>query len=287
MAEPAIEAEVLLRHTLQCDRAALYTRWEAPMDPSALAHYRRFLEIRSTGRPVPYIIGEREFMSLSFVVDERVMIPRPETEVLVEFLIEQFGTSETRKRGNAEARTDRHVDERELVFVDVGTGSGCIAVSLAHYLPRSRVYATDISAAALDVAAQNARCHHVADRVVLLEGDLLSPLPRSLDGQVRVIASNPPYVPLGQAPTLAREIREFEPADAVFSPAEGTVMHSRLIEQAPRRLSGGGMLAMEVAAGQAQSVRDLVARDNRYSGTRVLTDLSGIERVVVAKRRQE
>lgn len=236
------------------------------MGPSALANYRRVLEIRTTGRPVPYITGEREFMSLSFAVDERVMIPRPETEVLVEFLIREF--SET----------------GEVVVVDVGTGSGCIAVSLARYLLRARVYATDISAAALDVAAQNARRHHVTDRVVLLLGDLLSPLPRHLEGQVQGIACNPPYVPMSLAPTLAREIREFEPADAVFSPGDGTVMHSRLIEQTPRWLRAGGVLAMEVAAGQAQSVRGLVAQDRRYSGVRVLPDLAGIERVVVAQR---
>ncbi len=247
------------------------------MGPSALANYRRVLEIRITGRPVPYITGEREFMSLAFVVDERVMIPRPETEILVEYLIGEFRETGARERGNAGAR-----DEVDLV--DVGTGSGCIAVSLARYLPRAHVYATDISAAALDVAAQNARRHHVTDRVAWLLGDLLSPLPRNLEGQVRGIACNPPYVPRSLAPSLAREIREYEPADAVFSPGDGTVMHSRLIEQAPRWLRAGGVLAMEVAAGQAQSVRGLVAQDRRYSGVRVLADLAGIERVVVAQR---
>lgn len=225
------------------------------------------MEIRSTGRPVPYIIGKREFMSLAFAVDERVMIPRPETEILVEFFIENLSAV------------------RQLVVVDVGTGSGCIAVSLAHYLPHARVYATDISAAALEIAAQNAQRHNVADRVVLLEGDLLSPLPHHLDGQVQAVASNPPYIPVSQAPDLASEIRDFEPAEAVFSPGEGTVMHSRLIEEAPRWLCAGGMLAMEIAAGQAEPVRNRVAQDNRYDRVRSLSDLAGIERVVVAWRR--
>lgn len=206
-------------------------------------------------------------MSLAFAVDERVMIPRPETEILVEFLIENLSAV------------------RQFVVVDVGTGSGCIAVSLAHYLPQARVYATDISAAALEIAAQNAQRHNVADRVVLLEGDLLSPLPHHLEGQVQAVASNPPYIPVSQAPDLASEIRDFEPAEAVFSPGEGTVMHSRLIEEAPRWLCAGGMLAMEIAAGQAEPVRNRVAQDNRYDRVRSLSDLAGIERVVVAWRR--
>lgn len=276
--EPAIEAEVLLRHALQWNRTVLYTRWETPIEPELFSRYQELLEARATGRPVHYILGEREFMSLTFAVDERVMIPRPETEILVEFVINTF-------RGSPGPRTP-DPGPRQLVIVDVGTGSGCIAVSLAHYLPQARVYATDISRPAIQVATENARRHGVAERVAFLEGDLLAPLPKHLLRNVDVIAANPPYVSAAKAPMLAREIREFEPAVAVVAPGEATSVHLQLIKQASRWLRSGGLLAMEVAAGQADAVRGAVIRDGRYGAVRVLPDLEGIERVMVANRRE-
>ena len=275
-AEPAIEAEVLLRHALQCNRTVLYTRWETPIEPEPFTRYQGLLEIRASGRPVHYILGEREFMGLSFTVDERVMIPRPETEVLVEFLIQQFENSQARKHANWQAP----------LIVDVGTGSGCIAVSLAHYLPQARVYATDISGAALQVATANARRHGVADRVVVIEGDLFSPLPQDLLGNVDAFAANPPYVAAAEAPLLAREIREFEPAVAVFAPGEATGVHLQMIDQAPPWLRSGGLLAMEVAAGQSDRVRAAVIQDGRYGDIQVVPDLGEIPRVVSARTQE-
>lgn len=251
----------------------LYTRWEIALESEQFSRYQGLLESRAAGRPVHYIVGEREFMGLTFAVDERVMIPRPETEVLVEYLIQHFGNPQARKRANGQAP----------LAVDVGTGSGCIAVSLAHYLPSAHVYAIDISEAALQVAKENARRHGVAERVVFLAGDLLAPLPQRLLGDIDVIAANPPYVPEGEAPMLAREIREFEPAVAIFAPGEATDVHTRLIEQAPRWLRSGGLLAMEVAAGQADTVRASVIRDGRYADVQVLPDLGGVPRVVSAR----
>jgi release factor glutamine methyltransferase len=274
-AEPAIEAEVLLRHALQWNRTVLYTRWETLIEPEPFARYQELLEVRGSGRPVSYILGEREFMGLTFAVDERVLIPRPETETIVEYLIREFSGRVPREGGNAVSR--------EPVIVDIGTGSGCIAVSLAHYLPQAQVYATDISAAALQVAAGNARRHGVANRVVFLEGDLLTPLPQNLLGHVDGIVANPPYVPVSEAPVVAREIREFEPAVAVFVSGEGTAVHDRLIEHAPRWLRSGGLLALEVAAGQAHRVLGAVTRSGQYTAIQVAPDLSGIERVVVAR----
>lgn len=273
--EPAIEAEVLLRHALQWNRTALYTRWETRIDPEQFARYQKLLEIRGSGRPVHYIIGEREFMGLTFFVDERVMIPRPETETLVEHLIKELSGPVAGRRDNAITRG--------VVIIDMGTGSGCIAVSLAHLLPGARVYATDISQAALQVAIENARRHGVAHRVVFLEGDLLGPLPEDLQENVDVIAANPPYVPASEAPTLPREIREFEPAVAVLTPGEGIGVHARLIDQSLQWLRSDGLLVMEVGAGQADLVRAAVIRDGRYAEIQVLHDLRGVSRVVSAR----
>lgn len=290
--EAAIEAEVLLRHALRLDRAGLYMRWDQSMPGGAWDRYRRLLDDRATGRPVPYITGQREFMGLSFAVDERVMIPRPETEVLVEFVFEELkkrawslGTGASNIPPEpVQARGPR--PEAHLFVVDVGTGSGCMAVSLAHLLPRATVFATDVSAAALEVARANAVRHGVDGRITFLQGDLLNPLPPDLAGRVDAVVSNPPYVPLVQRHALAREIRDFEPQVAVFAEGGGTAVHRRLIAEAPRWLAPSGLLAMEVALGQADAVAGLMRLDGTYAAVRILPDYSTIPRVVAGTLRR-
>jgi len=264
VAEPAIEAELLLRHVLRVDRAGLYTRWEGAMPEPAWARYRAALEERARGRPAHYIVGEREFMGLAFFVDERVLIPRPETELLVEHVAAWL-----------RAHGGTHV-------ADVGTGSGCVAVSLARRLPEVTVYATDLSPGAVEVARANAARHGVAARVHVVCGDLLLPLPPALAGRLDAIASNPPYVPADMAGLLSREVREFEPAEAIFVPGDGTAVHRRLIGMAPRWLRPGGLLAMEVGAGQAPAVAEIVREAGPFAAVALLPDLVGIERVVSA-----
>lgn len=254
---------MLLRHVLGCDRATLYARWETVLADAAWERYQHLLGVRASGRPIHYIVGEREFMGLRFRVDERVMIPRPETEVLVEFLIEVFRARPA------------------VTLVDVGTGSGCIAVNLAHFLPSARVYAVDISADALEVARANTVRHSVHHRVTFLEGDLLRPLPAALLGQVDAIASNPPYVPRGHARALSKEIRDFEPALAIFASGDGTEIHHRLISGSSTWLTPTGLLVLEVALGQAEAVANAMRRNERYIGVRILKDLAGVDRVVV------
>ncbi len=261
-AESAVEAEVLLRVVLGVDRAQLYTHWDGPMPDGSWARYRSLLDQRARGRPVPYIIGEREFMGLAFAVDERVMIPRPETEFLVQLAALRLG-------GRARP-----------VVVDVGTGSGCIAVSLARQFPGASVYATDLSVGPLDVAAANAVRHGVAARVTLLQGDLLDALPADLRGGVDAVLSNPPYVPEDQAPGLPREIRDFEPREAVLAAGDGMGHHRRLTESAPEWLRAGGMLAMEVGSGQAPAVARILGESGRYASVGVEPDGAGIQRVV-------
>lgn len=290
--EAAIEAEILLRHALRLDRAGLYMRWDQAMPDEAWAHYRRLLDERATGRPVPYITGRREFMGLSFAVDERVMIPRPETEVLVEFVVQHLNkrASGIGHRTSFQPEMDREArsptPEARQIVVDVGTGSGCIAVSLAHLLPQATVVAVDLSAGALEVARANAARYEVDDRIRFLEGDLLNPLPPDLAGRVDVIASNPPYVPPAQRDALPREIRDFEPQVAVFADGGGTAVHRRLIAEAVRWLAPSGLLAMEVALGQADAVADLMRRDGRYATVRILSDYGKIPRVVAGTRQR-
>jgi len=265
--EPAIEAEMLLRLVLRVDRAQLYTHWDGAMPPDAWERYRARLDERTGGRPVHYIVGEREFMGLLFAIDERVLIPRPDTELLVEHVV---------------AWIQIHGGSR---VVDVGTGSGCIAVSLAHLLPDVTVYAADLSPDALDVARANAARHGVSERIHFVQGDLLRPLPSDLAGLIDAVASNPPYVPRDQAFLLSREVTDFEPEQAIFVPGDGTEMHKRLIEMAPRWLRPGGLLAMEVGAGQAPTVGDAVHDAGGFDAVSLLPDAVGIERVVSATRR--
>jgi release factor glutamine methyltransferase len=288
--ESSIEAEVLLRRAAGWDRAALYIRWESALAADVWERYQALLEERARGRPVHYIIGEREFMGLSFLVDERVLIPRPETEVLVEAVVE-FLTgrasgighrASTHFTADDEARSPKP-GARQLV-VDIGTGSGCIAVAVAYHVPSAAVLATDISAGALDVAVENARRHGVADRIEFLAGDMLDPLPPALAGTIDVIASNPPYVPPELVASLPREIRDFEPAVAVVGTGDGLAFHRALEESAPRWLRPGGLLAMEVGAGQAPALCAFVDDRAAFSHVSTLRDYAGIERVVTALR---
>jgi len=269
-AEPAIEAEVLLRFVLGWDRARLYAHWDAPVPAEVFARYGALLQERARRRPVHYIVGEREFMGLRFAVDERVLIPRPETEVLVAYVAQWV-----RKERGAPAD----------IVADIGTGSGAIAVSLASLVPALTVHATDLSADALTVARDNARRHGVADRIHFHLGDLLAALPAALRGQFDAIVSNPPYVPQDQAGLLSPEIREFEPRQAIFVPGDGSLLHRRLIADAAHWLRPGGLLAMEVGAGQADGVAEAIRQDGRYTDVTRLPDGVGIERAVAARRR--
>jgi len=230
--------------------------------PAAWARYQELLAARAAGHPVHYLVGEREFMGLSFAVDPRVMIPRPETEVLVEYLL------------------DFVRDHPAPTLVDVGTGSACIAVSLAVGAPQARIFAIDISPQALEVARANALRHHVEDRITFLEGDLLSPLPRHLRHQIDAIVSNPPYIPQADAGQLPKEIRDHEPSLALFAPSAGTEVHARLIADGPRWLGTGKVLAMEVGLGQAALVAAAIRQEGHYGDVHIRKDLAGIDRVV-------
>jgi release factor glutamine methyltransferase len=254
--DAAIEAEVLLRHTLKIDRTQLYTEPDCELKQRQADTYRTFVKRRIKGEPSAYIIEHRKFFGLDFYVDKHVLIPRPETELLVEQTIlraKQFNNP---------------------VIIDVGTGCGAIAVSLAKNVPDAVIYAVDISKAGLKVAARNCLAHGVEDRVKLLHGDLLESLPTQVD----IIVANLPYVltsDLAQVNTAG-----FEPSLALDGGADGMDVVKRLCLQAKDRLRPDGCLLLEIGMGQSKKTSDILQELYPTANIEILPDLSGIARVV-------
>ncbi len=255
VAEPRLTAECLLGFTLRADRAHLFAHPERLLDEAELSRVRALIERRAGGEPLQHLTGVREFYGRDFKVSPDVLIPRPETELLVEAVLERL-------RG----------DER---LTDVGTGSGAIAVTLALEAPRSQVLACDVSAKALEVAAGNAR--DLDATVKLWRGDLLSAVAA---GSLDVVVSNPPYVAERDRPTLSREVRR-EPSLALFAGEDGLACYRRLIPQARLALRPGGLLALELGYDGLPGVTALLAD---WDNVETRTDLAGINRVLLARR---
>lgn len=254
------DATLLLRHVLQCGMAGILSWPERVLRPDEEQRYRGLLEERASGRPIQHLLGEQEFWGLSFVVTPDVLIPRPETEHLVQAVIE-------RMEGRSAPR-----------IVDVGTGSGAIAVALAHTLPQAQITATDISPAALAIAQQNAARNHVAGRVRWVQGDLLAPLSNE---NFDAVVSNPPYVADAERDSLPAEVREHEPSTALFAGPTGLEVYRRLVPQAHHVLVRGGWLLMEIGDGQKDAIQQLLQGWRSFS---IVHDLRGIARVVCAQR---
>lgn len=261
--EAARDAVALLALASGLSRERLHAHPDATIDPDTRARFRALVARRATREPLQQITGTQEFWSLEFRVTPAVLIPRPETEHLIEAL-------------------QRLPLPPEPVVVDLGTGSGCLAVVTARLLPAARVVATDICAAALDVARGNAVRHGVADRIVFLEGDLFAALEgRGLEGGVDLLISNPPYIPEGDLAGLAPEVRDREPRRALTPGPDGLALHRRIAAGAGRCLRPGGRLLVEIGCGQEAAARAL------YSGTglsveAIHPDLAGIARIVQA-----
>ncbi len=252
---------MLLRHVLGWDRATLLLRAQAPLSADHLERFLALVEERARRRPLQHLLGKQAFWRHEFRVTPDVLIPRPETELLVEATLGRLRSLE------------------RPVLVDVGTGSGCIALSLAAELPDAEIHATDVSAAALSVARDNAVRLGLATRVHFHQGDLLAPVAGL---RFDLIASNPPYVAPALAPTLTPEVRDHEPALALFPPADAYAVYRRLIPAAQALLEPGGYLLLEVGQGMA----DEVARLTRQAGftlDEILPDLQSIPRAVVAR----
>jgi len=252
---PRLTAEVLLTHALQCERSYLYAHPEEELSEIAWIHYGRYLHERMNGKPTQYITGRQEFYGRDFRVTPDVLIPRPETEHLVEA---------------AMAR----IQPRDLV-VDVGTGSGAIAISLA-LETAGHVFATDISTAALLIAQANAQ--HLSAQVGFLACDLVDAV---RDHSINVLVSNPPYVPRTDEPSLQREVRDYEPHVALFAGPTGLEIYERLIVEAARVLRPHGWLLLELGYNSLAPVRAMV--EHSWSDIDVIPDLAGYPRVLAAR----
>jgi release factor glutamine methyltransferase len=254
---PRLDAEVLLAQTLGLRRVEFYVRPERPLGTGEEGSYQTLLLRRARGEPVSYILGQKEFFGLTMAVDRRVLVPRPETEVLV---------GRTLEHARALGRSD-------LRIADIGTGSGCIVVALAAHLPAARFYATDISPEAAAVAQENLRRHGVSERVRVLVGDLCAPLPEAVD----LLVSNPPYTVWA---TLPAGITAYEPRQALDGGADGLEVYRRLLPQIPGHLGPGGGALLEIGDGQAADVLALAGAALPGVPLRTWPDYSGIERVV-------
>lgn len=278
---PALAAELLLMHVLGRDRAWLYAHPEELLDASSAERYFELVARRIRGVPTQYLTGRQEFWGLEFEVEPGVLIPRPETEHVVEAALECAGHSAG--QGDVSAGTG-------LAIADVGTGSGCIAVALARELPGARVIATDISAPALGVARRNAARHNVTARLQLVQCNLLEaflPTATPADPFARpfhLIVSNPPYVGRREAEILPREVREHEPDQALFGGELGDEVYKPLIGQAEQLLRPGGHLVLELGHGALERVLPLLAASTRWARVGVTPDLAGIARVLAAER---
>jgi release factor glutamine methyltransferase len=271
-----LAAELLLMHSLGCDRTWLYTNPERPVDPEVAQGYFALVARRASGEPTPYLTGKQEFWGLEFEVTPAVLIPRPETEHVIEVALDRLGP-----RG-IKIDMATGAPSPELRIADVGTGSGCIAVAFAHELPHATITATDISAAALEVHSVQDRIHFV--HTSLLDACIDDPLHVSGSRAFDLIASNPPYVARTEAGSLAREVRDHEPHAALFGGPTGIEMYSRLIGQASRLLRTGGILVLELGYNSADEVLKILEAEPHWINVSVTRDLAGIPRVLAALR---
>jgi release factor glutamine methyltransferase len=270
-----LATELLLLHALGRDRTWLYTHPEAPLDLADAEKYFALIERRAAGEPTQYLTGKQEFWGLEFEVTPAVLIPRPETEHLMEVALARLGP-----RGFI-LHLNSGLPREKLRVADVGTGSGCLAVALAGELPHAEVFAMDISGAALEVARRNATRHHVADRIHFLQADLLEALKQEAQS-FDLIVSNPPYVARKDAPQLQREVRDHEPQAALFGGPSGVEIYARLIEEAGKLLRPGGSLVLELGYNSAEHVRAILKEQKCWTNVTFTNDLAGIPRVTAA-----
>ena len=266
---PRLDAEILLSHVMGCERIVLHTHPSKPLNDDIAARYESVVWRRAQRFPLQYITNQAEFMSLGFYVDERVLIPRPETEVLVEAVMK---------------RAQAMPESRETVIIDIGTGSGNIAVSLAKHLENVRIFAIDVSPDALAVAKINAQRHGASNKITFLCGDAFKPLEGTeTAAQAHFIVSNPPYVGEDEFPLLQEEVRDFEPYTALVSGRDGLQAFKHIIAEVKRWLRPGGFIALEVGEKQARDVSHLLQNAGCFTHIEFLADYQQIPRIVVAQ----
>ena len=272
---PRLDAEVLLAEAMKCQRIQLYTAFDNEPSEEVRTAFREMVRRRAEGTPVAYIVGHREFYSLDFRVTPDVLIPRPETELLVIALLDLAKT----RTGGTGLASGTHA----MKIADVGTGSGIIAVCAAKHLPDCRVTAIDISPAALEVAKFNAEKHSVAGRIEFVEGNLLAGIPA--EKTFDFILSNPPYVAESEFEALAPGVKNYEPRRALVAGANGTEAIESLIPQSAERLHPGGYLIMEISPMIHDRVCVLLAAESRFEPASTIKDLARLPRVVQARKK--
>jgi release factor glutamine methyltransferase len=291
-----LAAELLLLHATQRERTYLYSHPEAELTADEVRTYQTFLDRRISGVPVQHLTGKQEFWGLSFEVTTDVLIPRPETEHLIEVALDRLALRELRA-----GRSNKN-DGAGVFIADIGTGSGCIAIALAKELPLAQLFATDISPEALAVARRNADKHSMSERIRFIESNLFDRLsllgvryvlpPEGPTSMLRapqdpmlfnLIVSNPPYIGRREAPSLAREVRDHEPALALYGGEEGYEFYADLIAQSAERLEPGGLLVLELGHDSLAAVQPLL-EPPLWTNVGVTNDLAGIPRVIAAER---
>jgi release factor glutamine methyltransferase len=262
IADASVEAELLLGHVLKMTRTQLYTESERVLTSAETEHLWHLVRRRLDHEPAAYILGHCEFYGIDFCIDCHTFIPRPETELLVEKAVELV----------------HHISHpgKQIAIADIGTGCGAIAVSLALALPQAKIYATDISASALQVAGMNCQRHAVNSQVELLQGNLLEPLPQPVD----MIVANLPYIKSCEFRDLSPEIRKFEPMIALAGGEDGLDKIQQMLEQMPGKLNYGACFLLEIGQGQGEMVTSLIKSYSPQASIELISDLGGIERVV-------
>jgi release factor glutamine methyltransferase len=261
---PRLDTQILLAHVLKCKRIDLYVRSDEEPAEAVRAVFKDLIKRRVDGCPVAYLVGQREFYQLTLEVSPAVLIPRPETEILVMESLRLLKSKESPR------------------VLDMGTGSGCIALAIARHHATAAVTATDISGEALALARKNAERLNLTERTRFLQGDLFEPV---RDEKFELIASNPPYVSADEFPTLMKEVRDFEPRLALDGGPDGLAIYRRLVDEAAAHLNSGGHLLLEIGATQESALRELLANSGSFDAVSTHRDGQKLPRVIAAKKR--
>lgn len=261
--DATIDAKLLLRHLLDMSETHYLLRRQECLSREQKISYEALIEERKTGKPLQYIIGTQEFMGLVFEVDERVLVPRQDTETLIETL------------------TDLAKEEPIRTGIDIGTGSGCISIALAYYIKDLHMIALDYSAEALCVARKNVQRHHLESRVKCLESDLFGSYPNE-NGKVDLIVSNPPYISIEDYKELMKEVKEYEPQMALTDDCDGLTFYKKISKAAKDYLKPNGIIAYEIGYNQAKEVTIILEQEG-FKNIRIVRDLAGKDRVIVAR----